>query len=100
MVEYLEVSPEMLKKDHDALMSEVELALADVKELRSDLSVLSGRFQGYAGDAFVNRMENDLNYIESVCGQLRQLADQLTEAKTEYENCERNVADLIQSIPV
>ncbi len=84
--------------------NDIEAALKDIKNkiqaMENDVNELNTMWTGEAFDAFDKVFHDDIKDLGYICDNIQQLINYETKAKTEYDTCEKNVTQLVDSIPV
>jgi len=68
------------------------------KQLEEDLQALHGMWQGDAHSAFVSRAAADLNEVDDLIRGFEELQKNLTDARDEYTDCEKDISSMIDFI--
>lgn len=82
----------------------IEDALKDIKNkmkaMEADVKALNSMWTGDAYDAFNQAFHDDITDLGQICENIQSVIDYETKAKTEYDNCEQKVSDLVDKITV
>lgn len=96
-----------LKIETDRLSSDIENlrnCLSGIKKsghvMMTSIQQLSSMWEGEAKEAFTVQFESDYKTLENLAGILEKLIQELENAKNQYNNCEKQVGSIIESIRV
>lgn len=84
--------------------SDIEGALKDIKNkikaMESDVTALNSMWTGDANAEFNKAFQDDIKDLGVICDNIQSVINYETTAKTEYDNCEQRVSDLVDKITV
>lgn len=70
------------------------------QRLYAEMAELNGMWQGPAQGAFIAQFQQDQQAMEQICQALQEYAQDLEQAKNEYEKCNGDVRAVIDAIRV
>ena len=99
-VNKIRVNTERLKQTQQNLQEKLKGIQTAIEQVSVDMGVLNSKWSGEAHDAFVQSVENDIQFLTTVCEQLQGIIDYEGNAVNEYNKCEQQVADLIAQLRI
>lgn len=84
--------------------NDIEDALKDIKNkikaMEADVKALNSMWTGDAYNEFNQAFQDDITDLEQICDNIQSVIDYEKNAKTEYDNCEQKVSELVDKITV
>lgn len=96
----IRVNTNSLDKTKQSLQEKLNNIKAAMEQIENDMTALNAMWSGEAHDAFVVSTDTDIQFLNNVCESIQNVIDYEETAVTEYNKCERQVADLIAKINV
>ena len=72
----------------------------ELAAMQSSVARMNSMWSGEANQSFNQAFMDDINFLKSICSQIRKLAGYEGDARREYDSCEQKVAQLIAEIRV
>ena len=101
MTEYaIEINTDMLFLDADSIRGEIRSLTRNVNELRMTAELMGGVWEGEAKEAFMSEFRREVSELEDAVKAAERFVSQTEDCGTEYERCERAVADVVRNIRI
>lgn len=100
MADKIRVNTTSLQKDITSIQTHLKQVTKKIEKMQEDVKGMNAMWSGDANKAFNKAFNDDIKAIRAVCDSINGLIQYETTAKTEYNKCERNVKDAIDSISV
>lgn len=99
-VNYIKVSTNRLNVDAQQIESLIGSMKKEMGNMKNSVKQLNSMWEGVSKKAFVQAFNDDMTALASVIDSLSAIRNFETETKNKYENCEKQVAQLVDSIRV
>ena len=89
-----------LQQDVDELRTKLEQVRKSINEAYSAVYQLDKMWDGPANIAFQAAFQKDQHDMEEMCNVISKMIDSMSNSRTEYEKCETDVNNIIDSIRI
>lgn len=96
----IRVTTNRLENDAEKLASLISSMETQLENMKASINQLNQMWEGNAKTAFMTAFEDDRRAAEGVLKELKSLQNYEAQAKTKYENCEKQIENLVNSIRV
>lgn len=96
----IKVNTNRLNNDANQIASLIQRMEKELNNIKSSVSQMNSMWEGMSKKAFMQAFEDDRKAAEDVIKELKSLQKFEMEAKTKYEQCENQIAGIINSIRV
>lgn len=96
----LEIETHRLSRDIETLERQIQAVRNSGDAMMAEIRALSNMWEGPAKDAFTAQFETDYNALQEITHVLDILIEELTVAREQYERCEAEITELVQSIQI
>ncbi len=100
MVSKIRINTNRLKTDAERMNGYIKEIKKEIEDMKRSVSELDAMWDGTSSEAFKKAFLDDMNAIANVIKNLEGIHAYETNAKTEYENCEKSVFSLISEIKI
>lgn len=100
MAEKIKVNTSTLKNDTASIQGYLKKVQKQITEMQSDVSSMNKMWSGEANQAFNQVFQDDINTMGELCKAIEGVIAFETNAKTEYNNCEKTVSSLVSGINI
>lgn len=100
MVSKIRINTNRLKTDAERMNGYIKQIKKEIEDMKRSVSELDAMWDGTSSEAFKKAFLDDMNAMANVIKNLESIHAYETNAKTEYENCEKNVSALISEIKI
>lgn len=97
---HIKVSTNRLNADAQQMGSMIGSMKKEMENMKDSVKQLNNMWEGLSKKAFVQAFNDDMTALTAVIDSLNEIRTFETEAKSIYENCEKQVAQLVDSIRV
>ena len=97
---YVNVDTDRLRGNISDMLNELEAIKQDMRDLYENVEVLDGMWDGPANDEFNDQFTADYSLVTSNLEDIRKYLDNLDECRLLYNECENNVAQLVDTLQV
>lgn len=99
-VSYIEMNTDQLQADINQIKELTARVKGSLDGMMGELDELNGMWKGRANDAFRVQTGKDREFMETMLGEMRKLAESMEHAKQEYIRCESGVKSTVESIRI
>lgn len=99
-VSKIKVNTISLKRDTESISQSLKNIKNKMTAMESDVTQLNGMWEGDANKAFNKAFQDDIKALELICEGIQSIINYESNAKKEYDSCEKKVSSLIDSISV
>lgn len=96
----IKISTNRLNSDAQQLAGLIQSMKKELNNMNNSVAQLNAMWDGPSKKAFVKAFENDKRALEDVIESLNSIQKYEMHAKTKYEQCENQVADLVSGIRI
>lgn len=100
MANKIKINTIRLNSDANEIASRITSLTQEMNALKQSVNQMNSMWTGEAKNAFVAAFNNDMKALETMIKDIESIHTYETNAKTKYENCERQVEQLVNSIRV
>ncbi len=100
MIDKIRIDTVRLGTDADRADGYIKNISREISNMKNSVSQLDSMWDGPASDAFKKAFADDMNAAAAIMKNLESLHTYETNAKAEYEKCERRVSSLVSEIKV
>lgn len=100
MATEIEIDSTILANDIDAMQNSLNVIKADLDKMYESVRILDSQWNGPANAAFVAQFNDDSTAMEELCNTIQTIIKYLNFAKKSYDECERQVGDIVGSIRI
>lgn len=100
MVNKIKANTNRLGTDADRIQTYTANIAKEIEAMEQDVGVLMQMWDGPSSEAFHKAFQDDMRAMETVMKNLKGIYHYDTNAKKEYEACERKVSSMIAEIKV
>lgn len=100
MSEIIEIETNALNSDKNSASEELKQIQNELQELQSATESLNSSWDGPAATTYKNTMTENIENAMSVCEYLTKYISCIEEAIKNYNECEQNVGNIINSIRI
>lgn len=94
------INTNRLERDAGQIQNLIGKMQNSINNMQTSINQLNGMWEGASKNAFVRAFRDDMNVAIDVLKELKELNSFEICAKTDYENCERQIASLVSSIKI
>ncbi len=94
------ISTSRLGKDIEQIQNLLVLMERSITNMQTSVEQMNKMWEGLSKQAFVTAFSDDMKSVSDVLKELKSLNNYEIDAKNDYENCERQVADLISHMRI
>ena len=99
-VSKIKVDTDRLDQTRKELQGKLDRIRKDIDQIREDMNTLNAMWTGEAHEAYEATTAEDIQAISALCDGMESVIRYESNAVTEYNKCERQVADLIAKIKI
>lgn len=99
-MERIQIDTTRLGGTGDTIQTAVEQMQGCVQRLYAEMEELDAMWQGPAHNAYAAQFRQDQQAMEQICQALQGYAENLHQAKNEYEDCNHDVRGIIDAIRI
>jgi WXG100 family type VII secretion target len=96
----LKVSTTRLNSDADQIYSLIQSMEKELKNMKNSVNQMNQMWEGVTKKAFVTAFESDQQAAADVIKELKSFQKYEVEAKNKYEQCEKQITELLKEIRV
>lgn len=100
MADRIRIHTERLGMDASRIQSYIGNIAKEMTDMKQSVSILENMWEGPGRNAFHKAFWDDMEAVEAVLVGLKGIYEYDTNAKTQYEQCERKIASMIADIRV
>ncbi len=100
MSDYIRVSTDNINRDRESIQSELNGIDRAVNDLQQEMQSLSQTWEGPAWQNFQGQVSSDIENMHAVCEKVSGFISHMEYASREYQKCENQVQNLVNSIRV
>lgn len=100
MANLIETNTGTMKTDVESIRAELKNIDSIKTKLADEVSRLGSMWEGDAKSVFMAGFQSDLGELEEMIKAYTEMTDSTDEARSDYEKCESNVADIVSSIQI
>lgn len=100
MADKIKINTNRLGTDAENIKRYMDNLAGEVQNMRNSVNALRSMWEGQSCDAFYQAFSDDMRAMEAVIKNLKRIWTYDTNAKKEYENCERKVSAMIADIRI
>lgn len=100
MANEIKVSTTRLGNDANQVNNLIHSMEKEFNGMKANVDQLNNMWEGLSKKAFMKAFNDDIRAFEGVIKELKALQNFETQAKSKYEQCEKQIAGLIESIRV
>lgn len=95
-----QISTSRLGKDANQIQNLLTSMDRSITNMQTSVGQMNRMWEGLSKQAFVTAFSDDMRAVQDVLKELKFLNGYEIEAKNDYENCERQVSDLILNMRI
>lgn len=96
----IRVNTDSLNRTRGGLQEKLAQIQKGIGQISEDMATLNSMWEGDAHEAFLQRVNEDIQFLNEGCEGIQKIIDYEGSAVTEYNKCEQQVADLISQIRI
>ena len=100
MADKIRINTNRLGTDAESIKRYIDNLANEVENMQNSVQALKKMWEGPSCQAFYKAFQDDMHAMETVIKNLKSIWTYDTNAKKEYENCERKVSSMIADIRV
>jgi WXG100 family type VII secretion target len=100
MADKIKINTGSLNSDAENISTNIKNMKTALKNLKASLAKLDSMWDGPSSESFKKAFNNDVTALQNVIDNLSNLNTYEKNAKTKYDNCEKQVGNLVSSIRV
>lgn len=100
MADKIRINTNRLGTDAESIKRYIDNLANEVENMQNSVHALKNMWEGPSCQAFCKAFQDDMRTVETVIKNLKRIWTYDTNAKKEYENCERKVSSMIADIRV
>ena len=100
MADKIRIHTDWLGTDADRIYGYMENIVKEMADMKQSVAALEHMWEGLGKEAFHKAFWDDMNAVDQAVKSLKELYDYDTNAKKQYENCNRKIAAMISDIKV
>ena len=98
MADKIKINTTRLNTDATEIAARIASLKKEMAAMKDSVNQMNNMWTGQAKNAFVKAFNDDMNALNTMIGNIESIHRFETNAKTKYENCERQVEQLVNSI--
>jgi len=99
-VDKIRVNTDSLRNTEETVKTKARSINTALIQMSEHVTALNSMWEGAANTAFNSTFQKDITDLQELIRQVESVADYENTAHTEYDKCEKNVSDIINSISV
>ena len=99
-VNKIRVNTNSLNHTRSELQAKLDKIKKDIENISGNMNTLNSMWEGEAHEAFSQQVNDDISFLEWACGSIQNIINYESNAVTEYNKCEQEVADIISQIRI
>lgn len=96
----IRVNTNSLNQTRRELQAKLDKIRKDIEQISGDMDTLHSMWEGEAHEAFQQQAVGDIQFLNGACDGIQEIIQYESNAVTEYNKCEQQVADLIAQIRI
>lgn len=96
----IKVNTGSLDQTRKELQAKLDKIKKDIEQISNDMNILNSSWEGDSHEAFQQRVVEDIQFLLGACDSIQGIIGYESNAVTEYNKCEQQVADLIAQIRI
>jgi len=100
MADKIRINTDRLGADAERIQGYIDNIIQEMDAMRESVAELQKMWEGPGSQAFHHAFLDDMNAVETVMKNLQSIYAYDTNAKKEYEKCERKVSSMIADIRI
>lgn len=100
MADIIKCNTGTLKTDSQSVEKYVKDIKKEIGEMKADVKTMNSMWDGAANDAFNKAFNSDIDELYDLCDKIMSIYYYEENAVSEYNKCEKKVADLVSAINV
>jgi len=100
MADRIRINTDRLGTDAARIQGYIGNIMKEMSDMKQSVSALEHMWEGPGQSAFHKAFWNDMEAVEQAAASLKELYEYNTNAKTQYEQCDRKVASMIADMKV
>lgn len=100
MFKEIAVDTNILSNDLEGLQNELKMIRQDIQNMYEAVRTLDNMWTGPAKDTFVSQFLKDEEDMTTLCDAIQGMIDCMSNAKSQYNNCESEVSRIVASIRI
>ena len=98
MANKIKINTTRLNTDANEIASRITSLKKEMEAMKQSVNQLNNMWTGEAKNAFVNAFNDDMNALTTLINNINSIHTFESNAKTKYENCEKQVQELVNSM--
>lgn len=98
MADRIKINTDRLGTDSERIQGYIQAVIREMKAMEQSASVLEAMWEGAGKEAFHKTFVQDINTLQTAVSSMQDIYDYNTNAKKQYELCDRKVADLVAQL--
>lgn len=99
-VSKIRINTGSLDQTRRELQAKLDKIKKDIEQISDDMNTLNSMWTGDAHQAFQQSVTADIQFLEGACDGIQSIIRYESNAVTEYNKCEQQVADIIAQIRI
>jgi WXG100 family type VII secretion target len=99
-VSKIKINTNSLNQTRKELQAKLDKIKKDIEQISSDMNTLNSMWMGDAHQAFQQSVEEDMQILSEACDSIQGIINYESNAVTEYNKCEQQIADMITLIRI
>ncbi len=100
MADKIKINTNRLGTDAENIKRYIDNLASEAENMKSNVNALKKMWEGPGCQAFDQAFQNDMRAMDTVIKNLKSIWNYDTNAKKEYEDCERKVSSMIANIRI
>lgn len=96
----IRVNTNSLDQTRSEIQSRLDKIQKDIEQISANMATLSSMWEGDAHTAFHGAVTDDIQFLTEACNGIKGIVNFEDNAVSEYNKCERQVADIISQIRI
>lgn len=98
--QFIKINTDSLGADVNELRELISNSEANLEKMYESVTALDSMWDGPANESFVSQFNSDFTVFREIIALLRDLVDDMDDAKQKYNKCEDEVYSLISSMKI